>query len=285
MRSGQFKPLLAVSESYILEVSADVTHEMLAYLLQIVDHFISGVLTFDRASALFIEKVHTNRPIERIYAILNVPDTPIPAAPPPPQFAFPAVPRRRAHPWSEYEDQRLLAAIHRFGLDSWPAVSLFVGNLRTRAQCSQRWFRGLDPRISKVLWTDAEERQLLALVRQHGDRAWTRIASELGNRSDAQCRYHYHQLMKVDMAEGGCAALEGGIARSKSEPVARLHREVMAISASTSAGMAGRIMLPSIHELMKSTQGDKGLGIVGLPAGLQKSGNEPQNSGNEAESD
>jgi hypothetical protein len=160
-----------------------------------MEHYLSGVLTTERAGAIFREKAGTSRPVDRIAAILGVSPEPIvPAAEPNESLA--SLVRKKIRPWTNYEDQRLLAGIHRYGLDNWTVVSEFVGNQRTRAQCSQRWYRGLDPRISKVLWTAREEERLCNLVQMFGDRAWIRVAAELGNRSDAQCRYHYRHMLK-----------------------------------------------------------------------------------------
>jgi hypothetical protein len=197
MEDGEFKPLLAVAEGYIVKDFSDIAPDTVAYLKQIIDHFVSGVVTYDRASSLMSERVGNIRPLERIAAILRVSDIPLARHSPkfvPTHSAAPTA--RKTHPWSEYEDQRLLCAIHKYGLDNWSAVSTFVGPFRSRAQCSQRWLRGLDPRLSKLFWTPEEERKLVELVRKYGDRAWTKISSEIGNRSDAQCRYHYTQMMK-----------------------------------------------------------------------------------------
>lgn len=104
--------------------------------------------------------------------------------------------RKRARPWNQQEDRRLLAGILRHGTDNWSLVSEIVGPSRTRAQCSQRWFRGLDPRISKKRWNIEEDKKLLEFVEEYGETAWAKIASSMGNRSDVQCRYHYQQLKK-----------------------------------------------------------------------------------------
>jgi hypothetical protein len=264
MQSREFKPLLAVAESYILDCCPSISSDCLASLKQIMEHYIADVITFERAAALFLEKVHTSRPIERIWAILNVPENPIHLQSLPQfqvsccQFA-----RRKTRPWSEYEDQRLLCAVHKFGLDNWFFVSQFVGSQRTRSQCSQRWFRGLDPRISKVLWTDAEEQNLLALVQQYGDRAWTRISAELGNRSDAQCRYHYRQLVKDNPEPPPLPPPAppppppppppaiAGIAKAFSAPTKKLQSEVKAIVSSTSAGgEQKKLVLPPILDMI-----------------------------------
>ena len=196
-----FKPLLAVGMQYIREVAPRTSPDDMDKIKNVLDSFIEGKITFEQATMQFKEIIGTIHPLEKINAVLQIDDVPIPA----PTgnsgnfssvYNYQSQSRKKTHPWTELEDQRLLSGIHRFGLDNWAAVCAHVGNARTRAQCSQRWFRGLDPRISKVLWTPEEDAKLIELVEKHGDRCWTKIASEIGNRSDAQCRYHYRQLTK-----------------------------------------------------------------------------------------
>lgn len=116
------------------------------------------------------------------------------------QRATPVVPgggyRRQANRWTKEEDQRLLAAVQAHGADNWPLVAGCVGGGRTRSQCSQRWNRGLNPKIDKGNWSREEEQKLLDAVQTYGNKAWTRIASEMGNRSDVQCRFRYKFLQK-----------------------------------------------------------------------------------------
>ncbi|KAK8892061.1 hypothetical protein M9Y10_029283 [Tritrichomonas musculus] len=102
--------------------------------------------------------------------------------------------RKKTRTWTGMEDKRLLAGVARYGTDNWQMVAHFVGNGRNRAQCSQRWTRGLNPKISKKNWTVEDDKQLQELVELYGDKSWTKIANILGNRSDVQCRYHYRQL-------------------------------------------------------------------------------------------
>ena len=104
--------------------------------------------------------------------------------------------RSTAKNWSQAEDDRLLSAIIKFGLFSWHEVARFVGYGRTKAQCSQRWSRGLDPSIYKGPWSEKDDRKLLKLVDKYGEHAWKQIASCIGNRSDAQCRYRYTILLR-----------------------------------------------------------------------------------------
>jgi len=104
--------------------------------------------------------------------------------------------RKKSRIWTQYEDKKLLYGIHKYGLGDWEKISLFVGNGRSRAQCAQRWNRGLDPKISKDHWTREEEIKLLEIIKDHGVNGWTQIAKMLGNRCDVQCRYRYLQMKK-----------------------------------------------------------------------------------------
>jgi hypothetical protein len=191
-------PLFLLAESYITEACPKIRPELFAEMLQIISHFLRGVITCQRASEIFTEKIGTSTPVGRIDAIMRVADHPIVVLGDRESF-LPM--RRRSHPWSEYEDRRLICGITKFGFESWAAIAQFVGNGRTRAQCAQRWYRGLDPRISRFMWTHEEEKRLLELVSIHGPHSWTRISADLGSRSDAQCRYHYMQMMKENPSQ------------------------------------------------------------------------------------
>jgi hypothetical protein len=127
--------------------------------------------------------------------ILRVTHDPLPFSPSP-QDTRPGAQRQRARIWTESEDQRLIAGLHRYGLDNWPAIAEFVGNGRTRSQCAQRWNRGLNPDLCKGPWTGADEDKLESLVARYGEKSWKKVSSHFGNRSDVQCRYHYQQQQR-----------------------------------------------------------------------------------------
>jgi hypothetical protein len=135
----------------------------------------------------------TSQPIEKLHEVLTVPTEPIRYEE---RDARDGEPRKKARPWSTYEDSRLVAGICRHGHDNWTAIARFVGNGRTRSQCSQRWQRGLDPRLSRTEWTRTEELCLVQLVQCYGDKAWRQVAARLGSRSDVQCRYRYKMIQK-----------------------------------------------------------------------------------------
>jgi hypothetical protein len=137
--------------------------------------------------------ISQTQPIERLARIIFAEETPLP-----PARQLPAAgARRRIDPWTDAEDVRLLEGVHRFGTLAWGSIAQFVGNSRSKAQCRQRWARGLDPRLSRAPWTLDEDRRLVELVRRHGRTAWTRIAREFGNRCDVQCKYRFRQIVRA----------------------------------------------------------------------------------------
>jgi hypothetical protein len=126
--------------------------------------------------------------------ILEVPEEPLPGNS---EEIVEGCLRHKTKQWTAVEDARLLAGIRKHGLENWSSVARFVGSGRSRSQCSQRWQRGLDPRISRSPWTAREDTILRSLVAQYGEKSWIRVSTELWNRSDVQCRYRYMQLQKM----------------------------------------------------------------------------------------
>ena len=105
-------------------------------------------------------------------------------------------PRKPGRQWSREEDLKLCKAVENYGTEDWNFIAQVVGGGRTRQQCHQRWFRGLDPTISRERWSPEEEKLLLKYIKEEGLKAWTKIAKKIGTRNDVQCRYHYKQILK-----------------------------------------------------------------------------------------
>lgn len=196
-------PLLDIAMSYVKAVSATIEDPV---VLQKIREAFSRVIYNGQGReelvALLLQSIKTTQPLDRIDAILCVPNQPPPT--PRKDFDMGNGIRKKTRPWAACEDARLIAGIHRFGIDDWVSVARFVGNGRTRAQCAQRWVRGLDPRISKDQWTWEDEQKLLSLVANGENKGWTAIAAAMGNRSDVQCRYHFLQMRKDGRASETC---------------------------------------------------------------------------------
>ena len=211
----RLQPKLKAGNAEILEVGVMLMEQHIGQafadrkgaLVRVMSDYLSGMIQYPQAHTAFMSLVGQAQPIERLKEIVEVPDRPIPDNhDPEPQTG--TGPRRKMRSWSPYEDTRLLAGIYRYGVDNWAPISRFVGNGRTRAQCAQRWARGLNPRICKDTWDINEDIRLMQFVNLFGGRAWTKIAALMGNRSDVQCRYHYHQLSR-DMSQLCQIAEEG----------------------------------------------------------------------------
>ena len=155
-----------------------------------VKDFINGKIVFEDVLSLTEKVAGTTEPIKRLKRILDACSKSASSTAKIPQ------PGKKTRPWTTNEDNRLLAGIFKFGMDNWALISKFVGNGRTRPQCSQRWYRALDPKISKEVWTEEEDQKLLSLIREYGDKKWTQIALIMGNRTDVQCRYRNKQLQR-----------------------------------------------------------------------------------------
>jgi hypothetical protein len=155
--------------------------------------YLTSRISLDTGRSILQSLIGNTDALERLSRILQTGPDPIPVA-----IAADArdLTRRKTRPWSTCEDERLLCGIYRFGIENWTSISKFVGNNRTRSQCSQRWYRGLNPAINKSPWTRDEDQRLAALVARLGDRSWTQIASRMGSRTDVQCRYRYKHMQR-----------------------------------------------------------------------------------------
>jgi hypothetical protein len=182
---------------YTREICPGLSEKEAGELRSLLTDFLSGRLDFGTISSIWASRFHSPSAIERLKAILDVPDEPLP----PTADGLDGLNRKKTQSWTAIEDTRLLAAIHRYGTDDWRLVASFVGSNRSRSQCSQRWLRGLDPRIYRGRWSEDEEFELLRLVREYGERSWIRISNALGNRSDVQCRYRYLQLQRSQVSK------------------------------------------------------------------------------------
>ena len=106
--------------------------------------------------------------------------------------------RKPGKAWTPDEDLRLIEAVQKYGTNNWNFVVEAVGKQRNRGQCSQRWFRDLDPSITRGKWSYEEEKRLIDLVNEFGTKAWTKISRELGTRSDVQCRFHFGKMKRPE---------------------------------------------------------------------------------------
>ncbi|EAX90169.1 Myb-like DNA-binding domain containing protein [Trichomonas vaginalis G3] len=138
--------------------------------------------------------------------------------------------------WSAYEDQRLIMGVYLCNGD-FEKVAKFVGNGRTKNQCSQRWDRTVNPMINKAPWTPEEEEMLEIAYHIHGA-SWIKIAAYLGTRTDVQCRYHYLHVM------------------NGSSPKAIRSRQIREVKKSKEDEKKRELLLEGIQKILRSTDID-----------------------------
>jgi hypothetical protein len=201
VRMAHSDPLFGFSVSLMSAECQALDAAILPGLRACIGRFLAGSLTYTEFRAVAVERCGSANFVDRLHKILTVTPDPLPG---PSGGNGKRLDmnggRNKTRPWDEQEDNRLLAAVRKFGLgngSSWSSVADFVGNGRTRSQCSQRWVRVLDPRISREPWTTEEDNALLELVTRFGEKSWMKVGTMLGNRSDVQCRYRYSQLRKT----------------------------------------------------------------------------------------
>ncbi|OHS92781.1 Myb-like DNA-binding domain containing protein [Tritrichomonas foetus] len=240
-------PLVAVGMQYAHDINPNITLADHQSIESVLNMFLSNRISFKEAAPIFMRLLGTKKPLTKILTILQTPEQPIPdsigqgignmqmgSMPLP-------INLNKSRHWTNYEDRRLLAGIHRFGSDNWQAVAMFVGNGRSKSQCCQRWARGLNPEIKKDKWLPEEEELLLQLVNSGTCKSWTSIAAKMKNRSDVQCRYHYKQMTGNESLKD--EPISGKISGSVSQPAVILGKQ--------------KIILPSINEFLNDSMSVK----------------------------
>ncbi|KZT12926.1 uncharacterized protein LAESUDRAFT_640535 [Laetiporus sulphureus 93-53] len=99
---------------------------------------------------------------------------------------------RRTHVWTPESDERLLHAIHMYGVDNWNLVARYVSEDATPPQCQSRYTRSLDPDIKRGPWTEEEDAMLQRCITVFGH-SWIDVASFIPGRSNEQCRERYQE--------------------------------------------------------------------------------------------
>lgn len=86
----------------------------------------------------------------------------------------------------------------RHGAKCWKRISANFSH-RTDVQCLHRWQKVLNPRLVKGPWTTEEDQIVIEMVKKHGPKNWSLIASALTGRIGKQCRERWHNHLNPDI--------------------------------------------------------------------------------------
>jgi hypothetical protein len=74
-----------------------------------------------------------------------------------------------------------------------------------------RWLKVLDPHLIKGNWTAFEDQQILAWVREHGTRSWSKLAETIPGRIGKQVRERYHNSLDPGVNKSDWSAAEDAL--------------------------------------------------------------------------
>jgi len=113
--------------------------------------------------------------------------------------------------WSAAEDQTMTARIEELNQENpyekgfmetakfWNEVSRCTPG-RTSKQCRERWRNAVDPGISHEPWSEEEDKNLMSLHAQFGNK-WTRISDFLPGRTENGSKSRFKSLERIKLKQ------------------------------------------------------------------------------------
>uniref|UniRef100_A0A5B6YVZ8 Transcription factor GAMYB-like n=2 Tax=Davidia involucrata TaxID=16924 RepID=A0A5B6YVZ8_DAVIN len=98
-------------------------------------------------------------------------------------------------PWTSAEDAILVEYVNKHGEGNWNAVQKHSGLSRCGKSCRLRWANHLRPDLKKGAFTPEEERCIIELHAQMGNK-WARMAAELPGRTDNEIKNYWNTRIK-----------------------------------------------------------------------------------------
>lgn len=101
--------------------------------------------------------------------------------------------------WTPEEDQLLINLVDSSTEKKhWQGMAAKFQN-KTPQQIMNRWNKVVNPSLVKGSWTQEEDENLIEWVRKHGEKEWTKIASQLPGRIGKQCRERWINCLKPNI--------------------------------------------------------------------------------------
>jgi len=108
--------------------------------------------------------------------------------------------KKQAIKWTKHEDETLKEAVEEHGAKNWKLISSRLPG-RSEVQCLHRWQKVLKPSLVKGPWTAEEDRKVVELVKKHGAKKWSLIATNLPGRIGKQCRERWHNHLNPEISK------------------------------------------------------------------------------------
>ncbi|KAM7464495.1 hypothetical protein LguiA_032616 [Lonicera macranthoides] len=105
-------------------------------------------------------------------------------------------------PWTQEEDQKLLAYILQNGHGSWRSLPAKAGLRRCGKSCRLRWTNYLRPDIKRGKFSLQEQQTIIQLHALLGNR-WSAIATHLPKRTDNEIKNHWNTHLKKRLTKMG----------------------------------------------------------------------------------
>jgi len=102
--------------------------------------------------------------------------------------------------WTKEEDDILRCAVDENGPRNWKLIASYLPS-RSEVQCLHRWQKVLKPCLVKGPWTSEEDAMVEQLVKKHGTKKWSLIASHLHGRIGKQCRERWINHLNPDISK------------------------------------------------------------------------------------
>lgn len=126
------------------------------------------------------------------------------------------------HSWTPEEDEKLTAAVTKYGACRWSMISMHVASGRVGKQCRERWNNHLCPDVKKSEWSDAEDLAILQGVADQGTR-WCEIVqtAALAGRTDNAIKNRFYALQRRSKAAHAVAARAAAASARQASPLGK----------------------------------------------------------------
>ncbi|CAN7038955.1 unnamed protein product [Brassica rapa subsp. trilocularis] len=104
-------------------------------------------------------------------------------------------------PWTAAEDEMLASYVRENGEGNWNSLQKNTGLTRCGKSCRLRWANHLRPNLKKGSFTDDEERIIIQLHAQLGNK-WARMAAQLPGRTDNEIKNYWNMRLKRLQRQG-----------------------------------------------------------------------------------